>query len=401
MYLLRFIPIVACLSLVFSCNPKPADDQIAATQSVDRTLLENRLAVVSQKTIQDLEQLPFDSLKIPRSLKEDGSLDARKSKQWTSGFYPGILWQLAALENDPAIIEGATQWIGPIEKEKRDSGTHDLGFKLYCSFGNAYAVTKNEAYKDVFITAARTLITRYNPTVGAIRSWDHNRDKWDYPVIIDNMMNLELLFEVAQMTDDTTMYQIADQHARTTIKNHFRPDNSSYHVIDFNPETGEVRKKNTHQGFAHESAWSRGQAWGLYGFTATYRYTKDPVFLKKAEEIASFIFKHPNLPEDLIPYWDYDAPNIPNEPRDVSAATVAASGLIELSEYVPEKAATYLAWADQILLSLEKETYQTDVAPFFLKHSVGSLPGDSEVDVPIIYADYYYVEALKRRLASL
>lgn len=394
----------ACFSisiLVVSCNPKPAEEQEDIPQSIDQTLLDQRLEALSQKAVQDLKKLPFDSLKIPRSLKEDGSLDARKSKQWTSGFYPGTLWQLAGLENNPELLSGAAQWIQAIEKEKWDSGTHDLGFKIYCSFGNAYEVTNKEAYKDVFITAAKTLCTRYNPTVGALRSWDHNKDKWDFPVIIDNMMNLELLFEVANLTDDTIMWNIAEQHAQTTLKNHFRPDHSSYHVIDYVPETGEVRKKNTHQGANHESAWSRGQAWGLYGFTVVYRYTKDPVFLQKAEAIADFIFSHPNLPEDLIPYWDFDAPNIPNEPRDVSAAAVTASGLIELSQYNPEKAATYLAWADKILLSLEKETYQSNAAPFFLKHSVGSIPGGSEVDVPIVYADYYYVEALKRRLALL
>lgn len=389
------------LFLSVSCNSNSTSDQRVAVQELDRELLEQRLASLSQKAVQYLEKLPFDSLKIPRSLKEDGTLDARPSKQWTSGFYPGILWQLAGLENNPELMEGATQWMQPIEKEKWDSGTHDLGFKVYCSFGNAYRVTNKEAYKEVFITAAQTLSTRYNPTVGALRSWDHNRDKWDFPVIIDNMMNLELLFEVAELTKDTVMWNIAEQHARTTLNNHFRSDNSSYHVIDYNPETGEIRKKNTHQGAAHESAWSRGQAWGLYGFTATYRYTKDPIFLAKAKDIAEFIFSHPNLPEDLIPYWDYDAPNIPNEPRDVSAATVTASGLIELSQYVPEKAATYLAWADKIILSLENETYQTSTAPFFLQHSVGSAAGGSEVDVPIIYADYYYVEALRRRLASL
>ncbi|GAB5550457.1 MAG: glycoside hydrolase family 88 protein [Saprospiraceae bacterium] len=401
MHLLKLSTLFGVFFLLLSCNPKPTETPTELPQTIDRNLLEQRLATISQKAIQDLKKLPFDSLQIPRSLKEDGALDARKSKQWTSGFYPGILWQLAGLDNNPDLVNGATQWIQPIEKEKLDSGTHDLGFKIYCSFGNAYQVTQKEEYKDIFITAAQTLSTRYNPTVGAIRSWDHNRDKWDFPVIIDNMMNLELLFEVAELTDDSTIWNIAEQHARTTLKNHFRADNSSYHVIDYNPETGAVRKRNTHQGASHESAWSRGQAWGLYGFTVVYRYTKDPVFLAKAEEIADYIFNHPNLPEDLIPYWDYDAPNIPDEPRDVSAATVTASGLIELSQYNPEKAPTYLAWADQILLSLEKDTYQTTAVPFFLKHSVGSVPGGSEVDVPIIYADYYYVEALKRRLASL
>jgi len=231
------------------------------------------------------------------------------------------------------------------------------------------------------------------------KSWTsgfHHDHLWDFPVIIDNMMNLEMLFEATKLTGDSSFYHVADQHAKTTLKNHFRPDNSSYHVISYNPKTGAVEKKNTHQGFSHESAWSRGQAWGLYGFTAAYRYTKNPAYLEQAKKIAEYIFTHPNLPADLIPYWDYNAPNIPDEPRDVSAATVTASGLFELSEHDQANADKYVNWANQILTSLESETYQLDTPPFFLKHSVGSIPGEFEMDAPIIYADYYYVEALLR-----
>ncbi|MEM9849417.1 MAG: glycoside hydrolase family 88 protein, partial [Bacteroidota bacterium] len=294
------------------------------------------------------------------------------------------------------LKSAAVQWSAVVEKEKMDGGTHDLGFKVYCPFGNAYNITKDDQYKEVYLTASKTLSTRFNPTVGAIRSWDHHSDVWQFPVIIDNMMNLEMLFEATKMTGDSSFYDIAYQHALTTLANHFRADNSSYHVISFNPETGEVEKRNTHQGHAHESAWSRGQAWGLYGFTVAYRYTKDQKLLKKAQDIAKFIFNHPNLPADLIPYWDYDAPNIPDAPRDVSAATIAASGLFELSQYDTENAAQYVDWANQILANLESDKYQASTAPFFLQQSVGNMPGDSEVTVPIIYADYYYVEALLR-----
>lgn len=348
----------------------------------------------------DATGLPFDSLQIPRSLKEDGSLDATPSKSWTSGFYAGTLWQLFDYSKNTVLQKAAEQWQAPIEKEKWDGGTHDLGFKVYCSFGNAYQITGEETYKEIFLTAARTLTTRFNEKIGAIRSWDHHEHLWGFPVIIDNMMNLELLFEATRLTGDSSFYHVAVSHANTTLKNHFRPDHSSYHVVDYDTLTGAVKQKNTHQGAGHESAWSRGQAWGLYAYAMTYRYTRDEAYLDQAKHIAQYIFTHPNLPEDLIPYWDYNAPNIPDEPRDVSAATVAASGLIELSRHDTANAKKYLIWADGILTSLESTEYQTDAAPFFLQHSVGSVPGKFEIDVPIIYADYYYVEALRRRLAT-
>ncbi|MEM6700006.1 MAG: DUF4861 family protein, partial [Bacteroidota bacterium] len=238
----------------------------------------------------------------------------------------------------------------------------------------------------------------YNPTVGAIRSWDHNRDKWDYPVIIDNMMNLEMLFEATEFTGDSTYYDIAYQHALTTLDNHFREDHSSYHVIDYYPRTGKVRKRNTHQGYSDESAWARGQAWGLYGFTLTYGKTGDQRFLEKAKAIANFFFTHENMSEDLIPYWDFNAPKIPNEPRDVSAATIATSALLELMQYDTANKEKYLNWVDKLLFSLSQAKYQTQATPFFLSQSTGHLPGASEINVPICYADYYYVEALLRRL---
>jgi len=335
-------------------------------------------------------------IQIPRTV-EDGKLKGTPSKSWTSGFYPGLLWQLYGHSKNEKLKEAAMKWSAVIEKEKVDGGTHDLGFKIYCPFGNAYKITNEKKYKDIFLTAAKTLCTRFNPNVGAIRSWDHHEHLWKYPVIIDNMMNLEMLFEATSLTGDSSYYNIANQHANTTLQNHFREDNSSYHVVDFNPQTGAVVKKNTHQGLNHESAWSRGQAWGLYGFTVAYRYTGEQKYLEQAQKIANFIFNHPNLPDDLIPYWDYDDPDIPNEPRDVSAAAITASGLFELSSHIPHEAKKYNNWANQILKSLTSEKYQCDIAPFFLKHSVGSIPGKFEMDAPIIYADYYFVEALLRQ----
>lgn len=357
--------------------------------------LEQQLELLSKRAVADLEKITFDSLQIPRTV-EEGALKGTPSKSWTSGFYPGMLWQLYGFSGDEKLKMAAEKWSAIVEKEQWDSGTHDLGFKIYCPFGNAYKITHDEKYKEVFVNAAKTLSTRFNEKVGAIRSWDHHEHLWEFPVIIDNMMNLEMLFEATKLTGDSIFFHVADRHAMTTLKNHFREDYSSYHVIGYDSETGDVTKKNTHQGLNHESAWSRGQAWGLYGYTISYKYTRNPKYLKQAQKIADFIFNHPNLPEDLIPYWDYDAPNIPNEPRDVSAATITASGLLELSTHDSENADKYISWANKILKSLESEKYRCDIPPFFLKHSVGSIPGEFEMDSPIIYADYFYVEALLR-----
>jgi rhamnogalacturonyl hydrolase YesR len=388
-YLLAIVGLVGCS---FS-NSSTRSNAIQPPSA----LSESQLEQLSKRASADLSKITFDSMYIPRTIEEDGKLKGTPSKSWTSGFYPGLLWQLYDYSKDESIKKAAMQWSAVVEKEKMDGGTHDLGFKVYCPFGNAYRITKDEKYKSVIVQAAKTLSTRFNPTVGAIRSWDHHEHLWKFPVIIDNMMNLELLFEGTILTGDSTFYHIADQHATTTLEHHFRKDNSSYHVVDYNPSTGEVVKKNTHQGFSHESAWSRGQAWGLYGYTVAYRYTKDSKYLEQAQKIAEYIFSHPNLPDDLIPYWDYDAPKIPNEPRDVSAAAITASALFELSQYGNDMATDYLNRANKILASLASEKYQCNIPPFFLKHSTGSIPGEFEVDVPIIYADYYYAEALIRQ----
>ncbi|MBD0279175.1 MAG: glycoside hydrolase family 88 protein, partial [Flavisolibacter sp.] len=252
----------------------------------------------------------------PRTL-ENGNLKLVASGDWTSGFFPGELWLLYEYTGKNEWKTQAQAFTANIEKEKWNGGTHDMGFKIYCSFGNGYRLTKDAHYKDVIIQSAKTLSTRFNTTTGVIKSWD-NRKEWGYPVIIDNMMNLELLFAATRLTGDSSFYKIAVSHANNTIKNHFRPDNSSYHVVDYDTLTGKIVKKSTHQGYADESAWARGQAWGLYGFTMCYRETRINAYLQQAERIASFILNHPNMPKDWVPYWDFNAPNIPNELRDVS-----------------------------------------------------------------------------------
>lgn len=336
------------------------------------------------------------SMVSPRTLEND-KLKVVSSRDWTSGFFPGSLWYLYELTGSEKWKAHAEKFTSYIEREKANNSNHDVGFKVYCSFGNGYRLTRDTGYKNIIIQSAKTLATRFNPKTGVIRSWDHNRDKWVNPVIIDNMLNLELLFEATRLTGDSSFHKIALSHANTTMKNHFRPDFSSYHVIDYDPETGAVLKKNTHQGYSHESAWARGQAWGLYGYTMCYRYTKDKSYLHLAEKIATFLLNHPNMPEDLVPYWDFNAPNIPVEPRDASAAAVISSALFELSSYTNGKN-NYLEKAEAILYSLADKyiSVSGQAKGFMLLHSTGSKPSNSEVDVPLTYADYYYLQAVIR-----
>ncbi|KHJ39349.1 unsaturated chondroitin disaccharide hydrolase [Pedobacter glucosidilyticus] len=335
----------------------------------------------------------------PRTI-ENGELKLVASRDWTSGFFPGVLWFLHENnKKNKTWFTEAKKFTADIEEEKTNGTTHDMGFKVYCSFGTGYRLTNDPHYKDVIIQSAKTLMTRFNPKTGAILSWDHSRDKWVNPVIIDNMMNLELLFAATTLTGDSSFYKVAVTHANTTMKNHFRPDYSSYHVIDYDPNTGAVLKKNTHQGYFHESAWSRGQAWALYGYTLCYRETKNPAYLAQAENIAKFYLNHKNLPEDLVPYCDFDSKKIPNEARDASAAAIVASSLYELSTYTPDKKSYYQQKADKMLHSLSTKYIAPvgEAKGFILLHSTGSAPSNSEVDVPLNYADYYYLEALLRK----
>ena len=335
----------------------------------------------------------------PRTLNADGSLLLVNSRDWTSGFFPGSLWYMYEYTDSNDWKKQAEQFTMPLEHEKMNGGTHDLGFMMYCSFGNGYRLTKNPVYRDILLQSAKTLITRFKPNAGIIRSWDHNAGRWQCPVIIDNMMNLELLFWAFKETNDSIYYKIAVSHAKKTIENHFRPDYSSYHVVDYDTITGKVLKKNTAQGYADESAWARGQAWGLYGFTMCFRETGDSSFLKQAQGIAHFIFTNKNLPADLIPYWDFDVPGIPNEPRDASAAAVTASALYELCRYDNLNSAQYKRWADTIMENLSRD-YSSPIGEnrgFLLLHSTGAKPANSEVDVPLVYADYYFLEALLRK----
>ena len=380
---------------------------VAAQMSFAQTAsLKNKMTALIQdnftfaaKQYQYLKVNTPDSV-MPRSyMPATGKSVTSDTKWWCSGFYPGTLWYLYAYTKDETIKKEAEKRLGILEKEKYYTGNHDLGFMIYCSFGTAYKYTKNPAYKDVVTIAAKSLSTRYRPEIKSIQSWNA-RGTLKCPVIIDNMMNLELLHWVSDHGGDPVFKEIAVTHANTTIGNHFRPDYSSYHVVDWDLNTGTVLKKVTAQGAADSSAWSRGQTWGLYGYTMMYRFTKNPAYLNQAKKIAHFILSNPNLPSDKIPYWDFDAPGIPNVPRDASSGSVLASALLELGQFTSgTEKKEYIKTAETILQSLSSPAYRAKLGEnggFILMHSVSSIPNNSEVDVPLTYADYYFIEALTR-----
>ncbi len=339
-----------------------------------------------------------DITKTPQSTNKDGSPRDMPTEWWCSGFFGGSLWYIFQENKNSQWKSAAEKWTMAIEKEQYNTHTHDLGFMLYCPFGNGYRLTQNPEYKKVMLEGAKSLATRFNPKYGVIKSWDKH-EGYDYPVIIDNMMNLEFLFWAARESGDKSFYNICISHADSTLKNHFRPDGSSYHVICYG-EGGKVLRKKTHQGYADESAWARGQAWALYGYTVMYRETKLKRYLEQAEKIAKFYLNNPNLPKDKIPYWDFNAPNIPNEERDASAGAITASALLELSKIVGgKKGQEYFKNAEEMLLSLSNDVYKAKIGTnnhFILMHSTGHKPGKSEIDVPLVYADYYYLEGLLR-----
>lgn len=338
-----------------------------------------------------------DTTKTPQSFA-GGMYKDRATDWWCSGFFAGTMWYLYQYSNDPKWKDAAALWSMAVQKEQYNTTTHDLGFMIYCPFGNGYRLTQNPAYKQILLNAAQSLATRFNPGVGAIKSWE-NFHGYQYPVIIDNMMNLELLFWAAKTSGNNYYQTICSTHAANTIKNHYRANYSSYHVVCYD-STGNVLAKKTAQGAHDTSAWARGQAWGLYGFTMMYRETHDEKYLEQAAGIADFFIQHPNLPADKIPYWDFNAPGIPNEERDASAAAIACSALLELCTYAnKEKSKIYFDAAEKMLQSLSSPVYRNSLGEnggFLLKHCVGHKPARSEVDVPLIYADYYYVEALLR-----
>jgi len=372
-----------------------------ATQRTKQGILHQRALDTAEIQAENMIQaLTNAETPLPRSVLENGDIRQVKASDWTSGFFPGCLWYLYEATGQDIWLERARLFTALLEEQQHNTRTHDVGFMMYCSYGNGYRLTEDPNYKAILLQSAKSLITRFNPAVGCIRSWDHNRDRWQFPVIIDNMMNLELLFWAAKASGDRQFYDIAVSHADTTLKNHIRKDSSCWHVLDYDQKSGQVKARQTHQGFSDDSSWARGQSWGIYGFTVCYRETGDLRYLTLAKKMADYVLNHPNLPEDKIAFWDLVAPHIPDEPRDASSAAIMCSALYELSLHLGPQGEPYRQAADTMLNSLCSEAYLAQPGEnhdFLLKHSVGSRPGNSEIDVPLIYADYYLLEALQRK----
>lgn len=389
---IKFLTAVCAVVLLAGCTQKPKEEQLP--EMIDRAL-----NVSVQHALKMAEKLAVQDSVLPRSFA-NGEMVLSDSRWWCSGFFPGVLWYTYEYSNDVKLLEYAKLFTARVEREKYTIDNHDVGFMLYCSFGNGLRLTRDTLYPEVLLTGAKSLSTRYKPQVGLIKSWDSNPDKWQYPVIIDNMMNLELMMWAAKTSGDSTFSKIAYSHADKTIENHYRPDNSCWHVVSYDTITGIPHIKQTHQGFSDESAWSRGQAWGFYGYTMMYRETGNTKYLEHAQKVAQFLMNHPNMPADGVPYWDFNAAGIPDEPRDASAAAIMASALIELSGFTQaEESKQYLAFAENQLRTLSSPQYLANPGEngdFILMHSTGSKPHNSEVDVALTYADYYFVEALLR-----
>lgn len=345
----------------------------------------------------------LDDKTMPQTITYDSTFKSSTIYWWCSGFYPGSLWYIYEYtQNDTVklLAEKNTLKLDPIQYVTHD---HDVGFQLNCSYGNGLRLIGNKDYEKVLHQGAKSLATRFSPITGVIQSWDFLRRDWKYPVIIDNMMNLELLMFASKAFDDDSLAYVARSHADTTLKNHFREDYSSYHLVDYDPKDGHVRSKQTVQGYSDESSWGRGQAWALYGYTMMYRMTEDKRYLSQAECVGNMLLSR--LPVDGIPYWDFDAPN-GNEYRDASAGAIMASAFVELSSFTEDAKArqNYLNVAEKQLRTLASSTYLAEPGTncnFILKHSVGNFPEKSEVDVPLSYADYYFLEGLLRYKKAL
>ena len=378
------------------CTHKPS-----STLDVNKAL--DYCAKQTQRTLTELEtDSGIDYTMMPRNIMADEQhWNCRKAtkEEWCAGFWPGVLWYDYEYTKDKQVLEEAENFTHSLKFLSHiPDYDHDLGFLVFCSYGNGYRLTKNPAYKHVILDTADTLATLFNPIVGTILSWPREVEprNWPHNTIMDNMINLEMLFWAAKNGGNPYLYDIAVSHADKTMKSQFRPDYTSYHVAVYDTITGNLIKGVTHQGYADSTMWARGQAWAIYGYTVVYRETKDPKYLDFAQKVTDVYLDR--LPEDKVPYWDFDDPSIPNAPRDASAGAVVASALLELSTYLPNGTGKrYKDAAIEMLTSLSSDSYQSgESKPSFLLHSVGHWPNHSEIDASIIYADYYYIEALLR-----
>ena len=393
---IQILASIVILSLAIGCGNKKPKNSNTYTFDIDK-----ELTYCAQQATKTLTLIPKDGTSLPRNIAPD-SQEWRfiNYKDWTSGFWPGTLWYLYENTNDQKWKEQAdtySRYLTPLSVTP--ALDHDLGFQVFNSFGNGYRLTGNPEYKEIILKTADTLATLFNPNVGTILSWPREVPNMEWPqhnTIMDNMINLELLFWASKNGGDKSLYDIAVSHADVTMKNHFRPDYTSYHVVVYDRETGEKIKGVTHQGYADDSMWARGQGWAIYGYTMVYREVRDEKYLDLAQKTAKAYLDR--LPNDLIPYWDFNAPNIPNEPRDASAAALVSSALLELSTFTKDSvlAKNYLDKAEKMLVELSNNYQSRDKNSAFLLHSTGHKPNGSEIDYSINYADYYYLEALLR-----
>ena len=387
-------------------------------QTSEHSFIDKNMAFAARQYHRLAAVPPEGRAVMPHSLDAKRNLVRVPVRAWTAGFFPGTLWLLADYNDNKALLDSARAYTRLMKPMQHYTGNHDIGFMMMCSYGNAVRLAPQPGDTAVLATAARTLTRRFDEKVGAIKSWDrfrswHGDSTYTYPVIIDNMMNLELLFFAAQVSGNDTLRHIAVSHADKTLRWQVRPDGSCFHVVYYNPENGAFIKGETAQGYADNSTWSRGQAWGIYGFTMVYRETGERRFLDAAMKMADFYVNHPALPADKVPYWDFDAyrpgfvpgrrshaRNVVTNYRDASAAACTASALLELSTYAQgERAERYFETARAILHTLASPAYRAAEGGnggFILRHSVGSIPHGNEIDVPLSYADYYFVEALCR-----
>lgn len=390
---------------LFSCNKKPTEKELFINESVQ--FAEDQTKLLLQEVGEPTGK------NYPRTMNDEGQLVTTGMYDWTPGFFPGNLWYLYELTGDTIWRNQAEKWTNTLEPLKTFTKHHDLGFMMYCSYGNAERLAPKPEYKDILIESANSLASRFNENTQTIKSWNYRKawndsTEWFYPVIIDNMMNLEMLFYASKISGDKRLYDIAVKHADATLKNHFRDDFSTYHVVNYDTISGAALNQATFQGFSDNSTWARGQAWAIYGFTMLYRETQDAKYLNAAEKAADWYLKH--LPEDLIPLWDFNVGEVGYIPdkmsyavefqeklKDVSAAAVVASAFMELGEITKNK--MYIDKGVQMLHTLSKPPYRAELgknADFILTESVGSIPHKNEINKPLVYADYYYLEALAR-----
>ena len=405
------------------------------TQTVESFDADKELDYCAGQVMKALEAIhetdgDYDFTMMPRNILEGETVWSRRKaseQEWCSGFWPGVLWmtyesekgkvnseEFAAaipLDSLRKVAEGYTASLNFLETHPVYD--HDLGFLVINSFLKGYEATGNEEYKRIALACADTLATLFNSKVGTILSWPrHVKDYGGHNTIMDNMMNLELLFwaslEMEKMGNreneklkvkSKKLYDIATKHAETTMKHHFREDGSCYHVAVYDTLSGNFIKGMTHQGYADSSMWARGQSWAIYGYTMVYRFTKEKRFLDHAQKVTDIYLKRlKETSNDWVPIWDMDDPRGQQAPKDASAACVVASALLELQQYVDgEKSKTYREAAEKMLADLSSEHYQSrDKNVAFLLHSTGHHPAGSEIDASIVYADYYYIEAILR-----